>query len=239
MLFQAGFVATMKSASETPDLVNQYNSSYYIPTLSEETTATNFGANQWGYNITDSGSTAPTSYLGMAGSEDMPILIASLDSIGTATKDVYFAAKADNETPSGTYVNSVIISVVSGVITSEDDDPNNNPITPVNPITPSDDIANDNTSTETSHGNSPSGTSVVAVTTTDDGTTTTTTTESYAKPHGVTEKIAAINITDGNTTLATILAAMAGASATTCALLFILAKRKSREEDEDDSAKNH
>ena len=226
----AGFTATMKSATTNANLVNQSNSSSVITPLSSETATSNFTTNKWGYNVVSSDAAAPTSYFGMVGSNGTPIQIASAQTASeSVTKDIYFAAKASGSVASGTYANNVIISVVSGVI-----DPSNNPTTPTNPITPSDDPQPDNSNTngETNHGNTANG-AVVATTTTSDSTTTTTTTESYAKPAGVTESTIA-NVDNGNS-LTTGLAMTAGASAAAGTIFFILAKRRRNDEEDDGS----
>lgn len=240
----AGFTATMKSATATPDLVNQADSSFVIPTLASDTAASSFPSKGWGYNFVDSGDAAPTTYKGMSGSGDTPIEIASSTTAsGVVATDVYFAAKADSTIASGTYSNSVIISVVSGVITDANDDPNDNPITPVNPITPSDDTTpNDGNATvisDTTKGNSPTDNIAVATTTATDTTvtpnTTTTTTESYAAPAGVTEKTTSTATINEGTPLATGLAITAGIAAVTGAAFFVASKHHSYEEFDDGS----
>ena len=219
-----GFTATMKSAATTPNLVNLADDSSIIPTLSSQATladstdSTNvFPVNKWGTNVVDGGASAPSEYGPVRGSNDAPSIIASTSTIaGTVEKDIYFAAKAGSNMPSGTYANEVIISVVAGVVDSSE----------VNPVTPNDDIANDGTSTEVASGNTPHGT--VVTTTTEEETTTT---ESYAKPAGATERTTAV-INEG-TPLATGLAITAGIAAVAGIIFFIIAKRQ-RDDDEDD-----
>ena len=100
-----GFTATMKSSSTTPSLVNQADSSFAIPTISSASatiadlsdSGNNFPANEWGYGIVDGSASAPLTYYPMVGSSGTPIQVASSKTANSAvTKDIYFAAKADN-----------------------------------------------------------------------------------------------------------------------------------------------
>lgn len=238
-----GFTATMKSSSATPNLENSADNTITIPTLTsasvtlaDASDSTNlFPADQWGYSIVTSGDSAPITYYKMAGSSDTPISIAS--GTTSASKDIYFAAKADNSVASGTYSNSVVISVVSGVIDSD------NPTTPTNPVTPETDTNQTDTTptviANTDIGNSTPSTTdhTIEVTTTssNDGQNTTTTTETYVPPQGVTTVVA---VNEG-TPLATGLAVTAGISAAAGVAFFILAKRKSYDEDEDDGSEDY
>lgn len=221
----AGFIATMKSSSATPNLVNQTDNSFIIPTLTDAVTLADstdstglFPANKWGYNVVASNASAPSAYYAMVGSGDTPVEIASTKVASNAVaKDIYFAAKADGSIASGVYTNNVIINVVSGIISQD------NPVNPVNPIRPIDGGGADYVS---NIGN----TSGAFINTTIDGDTTTT--ESYADPAGVTTSTSS-SVNEGFP-LATGLAITAGVAAAAGLILFIVAKRRREEEEEDD-----
>ena len=223
----AGFTATMKTSDANAELVNTTDSASVIPTLSSNVSLddTNdsthkFPANRWGYNIVNKNASIPTTYYPVIGSGGTPTTIAYTNTASPAvSKDIYFAAKANNGIASGTYKGSVVISVVSGII---DED---NPVTPVDPITPGN---TDGTRDVASGGQT------YSVTTTTDGNTTTT--SSYAKPAGVTTSTTA-TINEG-TPLATGLAVTAGIAATAGIIFFIIAKRR-RDEEEDDGTEEY
>ncbi len=133
----AGFTASMTTKTADTSLVNTSKNSATIPTLNTTTypsgvAKSSFPANYWGYSLddTDSGNNSST-YNALVGASSTPITILSSNTATTGNKDFYFGAKADITQASGTYVGTVVISVVSGVV-----DNSTNPITPTNPVTP-------------------------------------------------------------------------------------------------------
>ena len=272
-----GFTASMYSSSDNAgttktDLTHTtLGDSYAISTLSNSTTRGSFPTDSWGYSLktspdsttygeTDAGNSS-SYYYPLTDSSASPITIMSA-SAGTKTgsQSIYFGAKASANKPSGTYENTVVISVVTGIINNNSSDPTYNPITPTNPVNPTTDTPNNNTATYTGStgtgatmGVGTSGTTgtTVYTTSTRQGTgsaaTTTTTTQvsggdqtaSYTAPQGVqstTNK--SNNVTDleaassTNSALPAGLAAAAAASATTGVAFFILAKRNKDDDDE-------
>ena len=272
-----GFTASMYSSADNAgttktDLTHSdLGDSYAISTLSNSTTRGNFPTDSWGYSLktspnattygeTDAGNNN-SYYYPLTASDTSPITVMS-EAAGTksGTQSIYFGAKASANKPSGTYNNTVVISVVTGAINGDSSDPGYNPITPTNPATPGIDTPNDNTATYTGNtgtgattGTGISGNSGTTVYTTSSrsgtGTaaTTTTTTEvsagdhtsAYTQPHGVqsTNKanIASVEgASEAGTELPAALAAAAAASATTGFMFFILAKRRKDDDEEEE-----
>lgn len=237
-----GFRASMFSQNTT-NLVNMISSTETIPTLGSgtsytctSTACTAFPANYWGYSLNDGSNTG--TYYPMVSTSAAPITLINA-SAGTTTgsQDVYFGAKADMTKSAGTYVNTVIISVVTGVID------NNNPATPTNPANP-----NNNSNTATYNpspvGGSTNGTTTYTYRRTNSaaGTRTTTTQVSdgdnvsaysgYTPPQGVRESITTTESINDDASVAAGLATAATIAAGTGLFFFVLAKR--REDDEED-----
>ena len=163
----------------------------------------------------------------------------------TGSQNIYFGAKGNASTASGTYTGTVIVSVVSGVID------NNNPITPTNPDTPADDTPNNNTATYTgSTGTgatqgvgSTSGAVGTTVYTTTSGNTTTTEVSAgdnrsaYASPQG--ERYETFSsIADGSLPITGLIMA-SSVAAVTGLTFFVLAYRDDDDdEDEEESVNN-
>lgn len=249
-----GFKASMYATNT--NLTNTVNTSHTIPTLSDNTTKSNFPSNHWGYSInnnqagdgdTEAGSDSSV-YRIIKDSSD-PITIMSSDSAASDSKDIYFGAKADLTQTAGTYVSTIVINVVTGTIHEVEDD-DDNPTVPTDPARPISDntVAYNEAPTgvgaSTTDGTLPSagGTRYSGTTTytsissdVSEGTTTTTSeisgddnTSSYAPAQGVTDIVEPSN----NSALSSALSAAAVAAAASGAFLIIIAKR--REDDEED-----
>ncbi len=248
----SGFTASMYSQTNT-DLTNELISTETIPTLASRSTKSSFPSNRWGYSLgsgnidsslnnntygeTDAGNNN-SYYHPLSSNSASPIAI--LTGTDSGAQDIYFGAKADLTTASGTYTNTVVISVVTGVI-----DPDTNPITPENPAKPS------NTNNTPTYSGSPIGSTSSGSTTYtyrtssgsgSTGTKTTTTQVSegdnvsaydgYTPPQGVFENTFS-NIYNGTSPLASALAATSAAAAATGTFFFILAKRRDEDEEEE------
>lgn len=238
-----GFKASMFSQNNT-NLTNMVTNTETIPTLSSGTSYTctsaacnAFPANYWGYSLNDSSNTG--TYYPMVSTSATPITVINASAgTTTASQDIYFGAKANASKAAGTYVNTVIISVVTGTI-----DSNTNPITPTNPATPN------NTTNTAAYNSSPIGGSTDGTTTYTyrrsnavAGTTTTTTQVSdgdnvsayngYTPPQGVRESVSTTESINDGASMAAGLATTAAIAAGTGLFFFVLAKR--REDDEDD-----
>lgn len=264
----AGFTATMYADTNTY-LVNGTNQ---LQTLSSSATRGSFPADRWGYSLgqyivggVDQGSnyqlngntygetsvgTTSSNYYPLTNSTTTPITIISAGSgITTASQNIYFGAKGSYSTPAGTYQGTVVVSVVSGVITDSNDNPNNNPVTPVNPDTPATDVNNNGATYTTAVSNgavqgvgssSYSGTTVYS--TTSNNTTTTEVsggdnTALYANPHGeqyTSSATSAANVANNNLP-ATGLLMLASVTAATGILCFALAKRDDDDDDEEEN----
>lgn len=264
--FTASMYATNSNASQTigshtvldTDLTN--GTTDYISTLATDTQKSDFAANNWGYSLqnnTNNASEATTgdnsvgkstsTYSPLVSTPATPTTVMERDSAASGSQTIWFGAKADITKAAGTYTNTVVLSVVSGDVTQPSDNPNNNPITPTNPATPSIDTPNNNTATYTGTGTTTgvgstgsNGTTVYTTTNTSSNTETTTTeviagdvTSSYSNPAGVTEYTSS-NIASGSP-LATGLAVTAGVAATSSAIFFVLAKRKKDDDEEEES----
>lgn len=245
----SGFIANMYSqgtagAAATTRLANVSNNSYYIPTLSSSVTCssgcTNFTANTWGYKVASSVSSSdpstisssPTSgtYLAMSDSSSPRMLInaasatsGTTSTVGSAVVD--FGALINNSQASGTYVNTVLINVIT--------QPSSN-VAPSNPAVPTDDTPNDGIATYKSAANRTIYTTTSTNTTTSETTTTTQVTNGdvtglYQAPAGETKKLET-NVSGSQS--ATGLAVAAASAATGGVLFFVLAKR--HEENEED-----
>lgn len=228
----AGFVASMKSASSSPNLINLTDSSYVMPTISDVSVTINdatdsgddFPANHWGYSVVNGSAAVPLTYYPMVGSGDYPIEVAR-SNVATSeiAKDIYFAAKTDGAVASGTYANRVIISIVPGVAPDPIDDPIDEPIIDDPIIGPIDDpifVTSVGTRSVMTSSSSP-----------------VTTSSSYAKPAGVNDTTIS-NVNEG-VPLAAGLAVAAGVSAAAGVIFFVVAKRRRKDEDDDDGTEDY
>ena len=267
-----GFTASMYSSADNAsttktDLTHDtLGDSYTISTLQNSTTRGSFPTDSWGYSLktspdtttygeTDAGNNS-SYYYPLTASDTSPITVMSAGAgTKTGSQSIYFGAKASANKPSGTYNNTVVISVVTGTI-----DSTTNPITPTNPATPDMDTPNNNTATYTGNtgtgattGTGVSGNAGTTIYTTSSrsgsgavATTTTTTevsagdhTSSYVNPQGVQSTSRPnLNSIEGTsetgTPLPAALAATAAASATTGLAFFILAKRRKDDDEEEE-----
>ncbi len=241
----AGFTASMYSEDST-DLTNVAKSTFTIPTLADQSTRSDFPSDYWGYSLgvsslagrnyneTDAGNSASVYYPLVATSASPITILQAAEGTYSGTQDIYFGAKASVNKASGTYTGTVLISVVTGTVTTPSDNPNDNPITPVNPAT-----NNDTTEGHATYDGVNDRTVYYSTTVASDTVSTTTevskgnTTSSYAAPAGVTTKTSS-NINSGSIALG--LATTASVAAASGIFFFILAKR--REEDEDEEEEN-
>lgn len=272
-----GFTASMYSSDENSGSTKtnlthtSLGDSYSISTLSSSSTKSDFPTNSWGYSLksasmdgktygeTDAGNNSST-YYPLTDSSTSPIkLLAASAGTKSGSQSIYFGAKANSDKPSGTYKNTVVISVVTGTI-----DTDANPTTPTNPVNPTTDIPNDNVATytgETGTGatqgvgtSGTTGTTVYTTSTTRTNSTTgvvsnVTTTEvsggdnrsTYTNPHGAfsatgNDKMTtfASTNTQESSALPMGLAVTAGVSAAAGALFFILAKKSDDDDEEQD-----
>lgn len=237
-----GFTASMTSNSTTAAgaaLTNELASltNDHIDILSSDWTRSNTSTtNFWGWSINDDSQTGTYHRFALKNSATPDILVTSATA-GSASKNIYFGAKANSTISSGTYTGTVIISVVSGAVTDENDDPNDNPVTPTNPSTPTNDPTN-NTGGTASYS-STTGTTVYTNNYIDSNSgshvsyseissgNNTTVYDSYVDPRGVT------TVNEG-TPLAAGLAATSVIAATTGIFLLIAAKRRKDEEEEEE-----
>lgn len=250
-----GFKVSMYS-KDTTNLVNTSNSAYTIPTLASSVARSSFTTNHWGYSVNDddsnngTGSTSST-YSAMQTSSSPISLITASAGTYSGSKDVYFGAKADTTQASGTYMGTVVISVVTGTINENSGSDDYNPTTPTDPTNPNPnggtpiyDPSGVGISTVT--GGMPSsgatrygGTTTYTTVSTSDGRTTTTTQvsggdnrSSYAPAQGVIDRTTSVS--EGSS-LSSALAATATVAASSGVFFFILAKRRDDDEEEEEN----
>lgn len=267
-----GLTASMYAdvTGNTVPLTNTTVSTATLPTLTAAAgvNRSDFPANYWGYTLgqytldgtvqnsyTLSGKTYSetaagndaSKYYPMVNSMTSPIVImdGATTPKTTGTQNIYFGAKGNNETKSGTYSGTVIISVVSGGIDDTD-----NPVTPTNPDTPSvDPTPNDNTATYTgdtgtgaTRGVGSSGTVGTTVYRTTSGNTTTTeisggdNRSAYANPQGERYETFS-NIAEGSLPV-TALAMASSVAAFTGLTFFVLAYRDDDDDDDEEEQAN-
>ena len=243
----SGYTAAMYTKTSNTALVNKAKSSTAsdydtIPTLTTSKTAAQFPANYWGYSLdeTVTTGTATGNYAGVTTSSN-PVRILKYGDGNNNTKDVYFGAKADASTASGTYAQTMVFSVVSGVTTDDPvaPTPSDNPTGPQDNSTNNPVVAYDSTGQRTVYTNTSTNTSA--------GTTTNTTTISntdevdyytsngatevtYAAPQGVTSSS---NNGNGVNGLAIGLATASLVAAGTGIGIFAAAKRNNDDDDEE------
>ena len=246
----AGLTATMTTKTTNTSLINSRKNSFTIPTLSGDEKVASFPVNKWGYSLEDAVA-APdddTFYKALVPVDTQtPINVfeaeyTSTAAPGTYNANVFFGAKADSTIASGTYANTVVINVVTGVINNDpgnpDPNPDYNPNPPVNP-------SGDTTPDTPTYNPTNNQTTYTTVTHNNDDTTTTTTevsegdtTASYADPHGVKRKNSSstsTNIVAGNP-VATGIAVASAVAGTTGFIFFLIGKRRKDEEEEEEGA---
>ncbi len=216
-----GYHVRMTSSEATPVLRNTLDSATTLPTLSASWTRSSSVTNFWGYSIDD------TTYQAVPGLGGTAAAILDSSSPGSGSAKIYFGAKSSIGQASGTYTGKVLISVVTGEVTSS------NPEVPTNPNTPTDgnSVAYYNSDSDstiyTTRTTSGSGTSAKNTTTTEisDGDVT----ASYAAPQGENAKSNGTS----SSLLTTLLISSATVAATAGGILFLLFKRKT-DDDEDE-----
>lgn len=262
--FTASMFSSANNASTTKtDLAHTtLGAAYVIPTLAAGTQRSSADfTDHWGFSLkntpvgdsatygeTDAGNNNSYYYPLTASSSNPIVIMKGNAGTKSGSQSVYFGAKASANKPSGTYHNTVVINVVTGVIETDSTDPGYNPYTPVNPATPSSDTnATDQLATYNSNSGfagSATGATVYTTNTSDASAhTNTTTTEvstgnnTNAYPKGVSVIEDNLAVTNNNTTnnsaLATGLAITAGVAATAGTAFFILAKKRDDEDDEE------
>lgn len=240
--------ASMYSNTNT-NLVNTSDSNATIPTLASSATRAAFPVNRWGYSLdaatvdgityneTSAGNDS-SNYYPLVSDSSNPILLIDNLSSASASRDIYFGAKADLTRTAGTYENTVIISVVTSGSTA----------TPTNPATPNSTEETPTYSGSNTHvGDTTNGATIYSYTRSSGSgssaisTNTTEVTEGdqrdlysgYTPPQGVTNRETTTENVYGGSSLITGLAATSVVTATSGIIFFILAKRK-KDDDEDE-----
>lgn len=228
----AGFMASMTTGATTAAgsaLTNIHaGSTSTIPMLTSNWTRSNTTLTKfWGYSLNDASETGTYGALALKDAVT-PVTLIPAGTMETASKDIYIGAKADGSIDSGTYQGTIIISVVSGAITED------NPVTPVDPATPDDTVANNPAYQPGASQSDPGRT--IYTNTSYNGTTNTSTLEvsegdtrsSYQDPQGV----STARINEG-TPLATGLAVTAAVAAVAGVAFFVIARKRDDEDDDE------
>ena len=214
-----GFTAGMTTSRINTDLNNE-SASFSIPTLSNgvvcrDESCKEFPSNRWGYSINDDSGTG--TYNPLVGSDSAPIKILSRRWTEThGSVDISFGAKTNISQASGTYNNTVVISVVTNT-NGSDIEP------PVNPSTPNENtnVAEYSPATgNTTYTYITDNTSTTQVSTGDNRETY----DGYTPPQGVSENTY-FNI-NNISMLTTILAIVSSTTAVIGTILFVMAKRE-------------
>ena len=258
-----GFTASMYADinGNTVPLTNTTHSSSTLPTLTNSAgvARSSFPANYWGYSLgqytldgvaqssyTLNGKTYSETASGNGNSLYYPMIprsassnpIVIMDGATTpkssGTQNVYFGAKGDITTVAGIYSGTVVVSVVSGGITST------NPITPTNPDTPSDDTPNDHQASYVLRGVGSSDASGTTIYTTTSGNTSKAeisagdNREAYAHPQGERYE----TFTDVNEGLPITGLVMASTVAAFTGFTFFILAYRDDDDDEDEEQEN-
>ena len=105
-----GYNTYISTASLSTDLKHTTTEDI-IPTIAGSTSKASFPLNHWGFSLDDS------TYQGMPDSDNaMEIASASLDAAGETSTDIYFATKVDANMTSGTYSNTMVVTVVPNYV---------------------------------------------------------------------------------------------------------------------------
>ncbi len=221
-----GFTASMNSKTTT-NLVNKTTAAT-ISTLSGSFAASAFPTNAWGYSVDDADTAIETASYNPMATTAIALSDEANNKPSSLSKDIWFGAKADVTKDSGTYANTIVFTVVSGVITDEDTPvpPVDDPTTP----TPSEPGADDQIAQAPSSPTYNGGTVGADDAVVDTNVTNGDVSNVYQDPGalGVTKT----DIGSG-TPLATGLATTAAVAATSGIIFFIVAKRKKDEEEEE------
>lgn len=242
-----GFTAMMYAVNTA--LTNTSKSTATIPTLGTTSTGcssytsgvvkSSFPSNCWGYSLdattqlnnkdyneTDGGN-SNSYYHPLVDGSATPISILTGTGASAATRKIYLGAKADNTQASGTYIGTIVISVVTGTV----DTGNTGGTNPTNPTEPA--KPQDTSGTNPAVSYDPYNNRTIYTSTSTSASTNTTTTEistgdttaAYSDPAGVT------TINEG-TPMATGLAVTSVIAAAT-GFFFLIAAKRRREEEED------
>lgn len=228
-----GFTASMYASNTS--LTNAADSSKTIPTLTQTYQRSAFPDNYWGYSLdvndtslnnksyseNDAGNNG--SYYHALPTSSAPASVIAQSGAGQITRKLYFGTKTDISQASGTYLGTIVISVVTGSVTPS------GPTTPSNPATP-------NATSEAVYNPAPTG-GPNGTTVQTSGTTTVVSDgdnrSAYANAAGVTERNLAENISNGST-IATGIAIAAAVAAAAGTGFLIFAKRRDDDDDEEE-----
>ena len=229
-----GFTASMYANNAS--LTNAADSSKTIPSLSQTYQRSAFPNNYWGYSLdvtdtslnnksyseTDAGNDS-SSYHALPTSA-APASVIAQSGAGQVTRKMYFGTKADINQASGTYLGTIVISVVTGSVDPSD------PTTPSNPATPNatPDVAVYNPA-PTGGANGSTVYTSGATTVVSDGDNR----SAYAAAQGVTERKGVENIANGST-IATGIAIAAAVAAAAGTGFLIFAKRRDDDDEEEE-----
>ncbi|MDO4612228.1 MAG: hypothetical protein Q4B29_02090, partial [Candidatus Saccharibacteria bacterium] len=217
----AGFTASMAS-KDTTDLVNQAKASSKIPTLASSTTAGAFPVNRWGYSLEDSDTLNTNANYNAL--QTSAISLTPDTTYTTFTEEIFFGAKADVTQDSGTYANTIVFTVVTGVVTDSETPPASDPTNPTPSDPGTEDVIASNTPSQISNDDGAVETYALGGSENDseEGSL------EYTSPQGVTT-----TKLGSGTPLVTGLAVTAGVAAATGIFFLVAAKRKKDEEEEE------
>lgn len=243
-----GFTAGMTTLKDTTEL-SHATLSTSLPTLqatakcggTSDANCAQFAANHWGYSLDDTDAGKAGTYAALVGAKQTPITIASSATQASASKDVFFGAKANQSQASGTYKGTVVFTVTSGTKgsdlpaasgTSGDPTPGEDFQPSISPSTNSVPTYTYTTNNRTYRS---TATSIAdATVSTDAGQTKRSTANDFVSPLGVNQKEDQTfsNIQHGSI-ITTTLMVVAIIAAGVGIFFFILARRRDREEEDE------
>ena len=109
---ETGFTATMTTNGESTSLNHATDSNYSIPSITSESTSTDFPLNHWGYSVDNGANFAPIPALGSTPAT----VLATTKANDFGRTNIFFGVKVDDTNISGIYQNTILVTVVPNFV---------------------------------------------------------------------------------------------------------------------------
>ena len=109
---ETGFTATMTTNGESTSLNHATDSNYSIPSITSESTSTDFPLNHWGYSVDNGANFAPIPALGSTPAT----VLATTKANDFGRTNIFFGIKVDDTNISGIYQNTILVTVVPNFV---------------------------------------------------------------------------------------------------------------------------